>query len=204
MLAMRARGFALRDACADLLQGVWLAEEAQDITDLTVVTESTDPALQPAAPTDPRIADLAGKLKWTRARLELEMQAAKGDVEELVARMEEQLPEEEAPPAPVPDAGKILKMTAKQRSLLFALLNDLDIKSKRHRLGFAEVCGIDVESYSDLTIEDANHLIDEAQKRVDAAKFVAENKPYVPDPAQVAAEQQAGKTPEEVQDELGF
>jgi hypothetical protein len=47
MLSMRARGFALRDCCADCLMGLILAEEAEDLSTVTVidVTPSVPPAI---------------------------------------------------------------------------------------------------------------------------------------------------------------
>lgn len=57
MIPMRARSWCLRDGCADILRGIRMAEEAQDIPpeDVRVIDSTGDHDQRPAEERDPRV-----------------------------------------------------------------------------------------------------------------------------------------------------
>ena len=58
MLQMRARGFALRDGFSDVLRGLHIAEEAQDIIPVKDITPSREPPAPPSIePPEPEVQD---------------------------------------------------------------------------------------------------------------------------------------------------
>jgi hypothetical protein len=105
MLAMRARGFALRDAFADVLKGLITAEEAQDYPSdrpaakVTPITKNPLAAIAapepPPAPDDDRQQqDTLEEEQRTAEELKAEFQAAGMEVIEVETVVEIQQPEE--------------------------------------------------------------------------------------------------------------
>ena len=81
MLQMRARAWALRDNCADILRGIQMAEEAQDVE--VVSNERIDAPALPfigGAEKDKLIEDWAARLRQT---------TAPEDIEQIMAEAEE-------------------------------------------------------------------------------------------------------------------
>jgi hypothetical protein len=105
MLAMRARGFAIRDAFADVLKGLITAEEAQDYPSdrpaakVTPISKNplaaiAAPELPPAPDDDRQQQDTLEEEQRTAEELKAEFQAAGMEVIEVETVVEIQQPEE--------------------------------------------------------------------------------------------------------------
>jgi hypothetical protein len=105
MLAMRARGFALRDAFADVLKGLITAEEAQDypndrpIAKVTPISKNPLAAIAPPEPPpapddDRQQQDTLEEEQRTAEELKAEFQAAGMEVIEVETVVEIQQPDE--------------------------------------------------------------------------------------------------------------
>lgn len=92
MLKMRARAFALRDGFSDVLRGLHIAEEAQDIPEIDAVELPPAPPASAALipPSAPKRAKPEGKPRGTRAAVGEQAQSEAEDVEREADRLQRQ------------------------------------------------------------------------------------------------------------------
>lgn len=201
MLQMRARSWAARDSCADILKGIAMAEEMMDVEPRNVTPASP---MREQDVIETRIDALIKELGWKRAHAELErknystreafieaMQAEIAAKSERPSRVKT-TPEPKAVEA-APTPAELL-MSRDQHAMLFAFLGALEIgapdltipakereaKSREIRLQWAEQNGVEIPideskgraSFSMLTEVQATKLIDIAKKDAIACGLV--------------------------------
>lgn len=162
MLRVRAEAMALRMAYPEDVGGIYLAEEMVDAErvpqpDQPALEEAERPALQAEA------EEIIGHLRWTRAAAMLQRQRFPDDASFLIWLRDEKTRKDGSRRNRTAAQEEPPKLDPKTRAALFAHLNELGIKNKPARLRFALEHGVAVNSYKDLTEEQAHTLLEAAE-----------------------------------------
>jgi len=153
MLQMRARGFALRDAFADVLRGVHIAEEARDMPDEDAMRDVTPEADKPKGGS--KVDSAAGAVSKKRGKTQASDEQAGPTIKDVLKRIDDA--ETEAELVKVgSDAGKLAGGEREEARAAYSkkLANFRMPPSGDGAPTIAETIERDLKSVSGLDVED--------------------------------------------------